>query len=293
MELRKVKNMDNERDVTKIVEQAIRTVSLLASSGADLDDIQKRFNETFKILREYGKKAEEKKKVQKDNRLKSGDEFKVGDRVIVHHVFEDQIGTIKYIASKDEFSFNTSSLYAIEFEKYPAPGYGHDCAGHCECGKGYWAAKHELEHYREPEFKIIIESKGDTTKAKLIHGKSVDKTAEVKRCSTDKYSEKDATKYVVAKLFGEKSAPAFPANGMIEWIDAKKNPPKESGSYLTWYGEDICTSPRYQCSVAPYSLRHKKWNCNDESADTKYAFENVYYYAKLNNPGEWNLIKSL
>lgn len=288
--------MDNENCLTGIVtglghddayEAFLRVLSAIAL------DNNRKVEENAKPSKESSKKTEEKNEPQKDSCLKSDDEFKVGDKVIVRLAIGDRTGTIKYIASAGEYLFGASFPYAVEFEENLPRGIGYCCDGHCAHGKGRWSAKNELKHYREPEFKIIIESKGDTTKAKLIHGKSVDKTAEVKRYSADKYSEKGAAKYVVAKLFGEKSAPAFPANGMIEWIDAEKNPPKKSGFYLVWYGEDTCTSPRYQCSAVPYSLRHKKWNCDDESDDTKYAFENVLYYAKLNNPGEWNLIKSL
>jgi hypothetical protein len=287
--------MDNENCLTGIVTGLGHDDAYEAFPRALLAialDNNRKVEENAKPSKESSKKTEEKNEPQKYSCLKSDDEFKVGDKVIVRLAIGDQIGTIKYIAAADEFSLITRHRYAIEFEKYPAPGYGHDCKGHCKSGKGYWAAKNELEHYREPEFKIIIESKGDTTKAKLIHGKSVDKTAEVKRCSTDKYSEKDAAKYVVAKLFGEKSAPAFPANGMIEWIDAKKNPPKESKQYLVYFGDrrKDHKSTQNVYTILNYSVRHKKWNCCDYT-DARYAIEDVTHYAKLNNPGEWNLIK--
>lgn len=53
------------------------------------------------------------------------------------------------------------------------------------------------------EFKLIITSKGDTTTAKLIHGKDIAKEATVTRYSKDEYSEKAAVEAVVKKIFGE------------------------------------------------------------------------------------------
>lgn len=53
------------------------------------------------------------------------------------------------------------------------------------------------------EFKLIITSKGNTTTAKLIHGKDVTKVATVTRYSKDEYSEKAAVEAVVEKIFGE------------------------------------------------------------------------------------------
>lgn len=53
------------------------------------------------------------------------------------------------------------------------------------------------------EFKLIITSKGDTTTAKLIHGKDVAKEATVTRYSKDEYSEKAAVEAVVKKIFEE------------------------------------------------------------------------------------------
>lgn len=53
------------------------------------------------------------------------------------------------------------------------------------------------------EFKLIITSSGDTTTAKLIHGKDIAKEATVTRYSKDEYSEKAAVEAVTKKIFGE------------------------------------------------------------------------------------------
>lgn len=61
---------------------------------------------------------------------------------------------------------------------------------------------YRLRHIVEKrEFKVVIESKGDTTTAKLLHGKEVVRKASVKRYREDVYSEETAAKAVVAKLF--------------------------------------------------------------------------------------------
>lgn len=61
---------------------------------------------------------------------------------------------------------------------------------------------YRLRHIVEKrEFKVVIESKDDTTTAKLLHGKEVVRRTSVKRYREDIYSEEAAAKAVVAKLF--------------------------------------------------------------------------------------------
>lgn len=61
-----------------------------------------------------------------------------------------------------------------------------------------------LRHIKR-EFKLIIESEGDVTRAKLLHGKEVVRKARVKRYSADIYDEEAAAKAAVAKLFEPES----------------------------------------------------------------------------------------
>lgn len=71
------------------------------------------------------------------------------------------------------------------------------------------------------EFKLIITSSGDTTTAKLIHGKDVAKEATVTRYSKDEYSEKAAVEAVVKKIFGEdekENEANKPYTGKAVWI---------------------------------------------------------------------------
>lgn len=78
-----------------------------------------------------------------------------------------------------------------------------------------------IEEKPTREFKLIITSKGDTTTAKLIHGKDVTKEATVTRYSTDEYSEKAAVEAVAKKIFGEdekKNEANKPYTGKAVWI---------------------------------------------------------------------------
>lgn len=130
--------------------------------------------------------------------------FKVGDRVIVvvdgNTVPRGTTGVIKYFgkdADKGRIDI------AIELDR---PISYHDCGGRTKYGCGWWVAERDIELIKtaEPEFKLIITSKGDTTTAKLIHGeRTVVKEATVTRYSKDEYSEKAAVEAVVKKIFGE------------------------------------------------------------------------------------------
>ena len=130
--------------------------------------------------------------------------FKVGDRVIVvvdgNTVPRGTTGVIKYFgkdADKGRIDI------AIELDR---PISYHDCGGRTKYGCGWWVAERDIELIKtaEPEFKLIITSKGDTTTAKLIHGeRTVVKEATVTRYSKDEYSEKAAVEAVTKKIFGE------------------------------------------------------------------------------------------
>lgn len=130
--------------------------------------------------------------------------FKVGDRVkIVRNDYLNcEIGDTGTI-----MAYNSGAGYAMEFD-IPRPYY-HGCRGLTTPGHGQWALEENIELI-EPikdkptrEFKLIITSSGDTTTAKLIHGKDVAKEATVTRYSKDEYSEKAAVEAVTKKIFGE------------------------------------------------------------------------------------------
>lgn len=129
--------------------------------------------------------------------------FKVGDRVKLvvdrYAVPRGTTGVIKYFikdADKEKLDI------AIELDR---PISHHNCEGRTKYGCGWWVAETDIELIKtvEPEFKLIITSKGDTTTAKLIHGKHVAKEATVTRYSKDEYSEKAAVEAVTKKIFGE------------------------------------------------------------------------------------------
>lgn len=130
--------------------------------------------------------------------------FKVGDRVKIvrNDYLTCEIGDTGTIRAYD-----SGAGYAVEFD-IPRYSY-HGCRGLTKPGCGQWAWEKNIELIKPTEekptreFKLIITSKGDTTTAKLIHGKDVTKETTVTRYSTDEYSEKAAVEAVVKKIFGE------------------------------------------------------------------------------------------
>ena len=127
--------------------------------------------------------------------------YKIRDRVRMirqSDVLYGQTGVIKEI-------FPDKNLLAIELDYAVSC---HDCDGITKHNRGWWVCPDYVELIKptecaEREFKLIITSKGDTTTAKLIHGKNVAKEATVARYSKDEYSAKAAVEAVIKKLFGE------------------------------------------------------------------------------------------
>lgn len=129
--------------------------------------------------------------------------FKVGDRVkLVVDRFTVPRGTTGVIKCFDKDADKEKIDIAIELDR---PISYHNCGGRTKYGCGCWVAERDIELIKtaEPEFKLIITSKGDTTTAKLIHGKDISKEATVTRCNKDEYSEKAAVEAVTKKIFGE------------------------------------------------------------------------------------------
>lgn len=125
--------------------------------------------------------------------------FKVGDRVrIVNKNLTcckiGDTGIIRYTSSNDILS------YAVEFDRED-PLF-HSCYGDIKNNRGQWVGDDNIELI-EPEFKLVIISKGDKTKAKLYRGESLEKEVEVNRYHKDEYSEKAAVEAVTKKIFGE------------------------------------------------------------------------------------------
>lgn len=138
--------------------------------------------------------------------------FKVGDRVKIvrNDYLTCEIGDTGTIRAYD-----SGSGYAMEFD-IPRYSY-HGCRGLTKPGHGQWVVEKNIklikpiEEKPTREFKLIITSKGDTTTAKLIHGKDVTKEATVTRYSKDEYSEKAAVEAVVDKIFEKK----------VDWFNGK------------------------------------------------------------------------
>lgn len=123
-------------------------------------------------------------------------EFKIGDRVkYVGQIPElkGKVGTVVCFKNND---------YGIAFDEYVP--FCHSLGGRCLDGHGWWCKYTDLELIKdEHRFNVIITSVGDTTTAKLLHGKKVEKEVSVKRYQKDVYSEAAAVEAVCKKLFGE------------------------------------------------------------------------------------------
>lgn len=126
-------------------------------------------------------------------------EFKIGDRVRYIGELPDlksKVGTVVNV-----INYNTDSDLGVVFDEYIPSG--HSLGGLCSDGHGLWCSHVNLELISEPRFNVIITSVGDTTTAKLLHGKKVEKEVSVKRYHKDVYSEEAAVEAVCKKLFGE------------------------------------------------------------------------------------------
>lgn len=122
--------------------------------------------------------------------------FKVGDRVkYVRKIpeFEGKVGTV--------VSLESPNWCGVVFDEYSR--YFHSLGGLCPVGHGRWCNNTDLELTSEHRFNVIITSVGDTTTAKLLHGKKVEKEVSVKRYYRDDYSEEAAALAVCEKLFGK------------------------------------------------------------------------------------------
>lgn len=121
--------------------------------------------------------------------------FKIGDRVKYvgkMREFKDKVGTV--------VSLESHNCCGVVFDEYSR--YFHSLGGLCPVGHGRWCNNTDLELISEHRFNVIITSVGDTTTAKLLHGKKVEKEVSVKRYHKDVYSEEAAALAVCEKLFG-------------------------------------------------------------------------------------------
>lgn len=122
-------------------------------------------------------------------------EFKIGDRVKYvgkTSEFKGKVGTVVSVVNND---------CGVAFDEYFP--FCHNLGGLCPVGHGRWFDNTDLELISEHRFNVIITSVGDTTTAKLLHGKNVEKEVSVNRYHKDVYSEKAAVEAVCKKLFGE------------------------------------------------------------------------------------------
>lgn len=125
--------------------------------------------------------------------------FKIGDRVKFVGTLPQlkrKVGTVVSVINH----IHNGCLGVVFDEYFP---FCHSLGVLCSTGHGWWCKEAELELISEHRFNVIITSVGDTTTAKLLHGKKVEKEVSVKRYHKDDYSEEEAVKAVCAKLFGE------------------------------------------------------------------------------------------
>ena len=121
--------------------------------------------------------------------------FKIGDRVkYIGQIPElkGKVGTVVRPA-KDYHDVGVAFDDRISFLN--------DLDGFCKKNHGWYCFNNNLELISEPRFNVIITSAGDTTTAKLLHGKKVEKEVSVKRYHRDDYSEEAAVEAVCKKLF--------------------------------------------------------------------------------------------
>lgn len=143
--------------------------------------------------------------------------FKVGDRIELIsniHFTHACIGDKGKVVSAN-YNIVGDSSYGVQMD-IKRPFY-HSCHGKAADGYGQylWGSCLKLvEEKPTREFKLIITSSGDTTTAKLIHGKDINKEATVTRYSKDEYSEKAAVEAVTKKIFGEDEK-------KVDWFNGK------------------------------------------------------------------------
>ena len=125
--------------------------------------------------------------------------FKIGDRVKYVGLIQGLKGKVGTVVSVTNYT--SYSKWGVVFDEHLP--FCHSLSGLCAYGYGRWCECAELELISEHRFNLIVTSVGDTTTAKLLHGKKVEKEVSVKRYHTDVYSEKAAVEAVCEKLFGE------------------------------------------------------------------------------------------
>lgn len=125
--------------------------------------------------------------------------FKIGDRVKYVGLIlglKGKVGTVVSVTN-----YTSYSKWGVVFDEHLP--FCHSLSGLCAYGYGRWCECAELELISEHRFNVIIASAGDTTTAKLLHGKKVEKEVSVKRYHKDVYSEEAAVEAVCKKLFGK------------------------------------------------------------------------------------------
>lgn len=160
-------------------------------------------------------------------------EFKKGDRVkLLQNVDRAKGGMIGTCMDGHD-----CCAIPVEFdEKFKG---GHSCNGRTREGHGHWIFPEDLKLIDlSHAFTLVITSKGDRTKAKLLHGKEIVQTAEVNRYKDDEYSQPAAIHAIVDKMFPRDSA------GITRDEPEPEEPPKFTGKAVSIYTADRFTRGR-------------------------------------------------
>lgn len=144
-----------EKAATNVLARLLFTLFLLAGSGASLDDIEKKLDET--ISAENAEAKEQEPKPDAKNEPK----FKIGDRVRVIYTDTTSKYAPEYVAKsgtvKGVSKTMYGSIYAVDFDlKIDS---AHTCCGLCRKKHGEWFTEDELEKLEEtkqpkPKFKV-------------------------------------------------------------------------------------------------------------------------------------------
>lgn len=183
-------------------------------NGNETRRSERQRNGTESLRQDPKRKSKNTAPAESGRKDESMAKFKVGDRVEVistKYYTAASIGD-KGTVMKVDFSNGDDLNYAVRMDRKNLRY--HTCNGLVPWGYGQnlWGECLKLvEEKPTREFKLIITSSGDTTTAKLIHGKTTTKEATVTRYSKDEYSEKAAVEAVVDKIFEKK----------VDWFNGK------------------------------------------------------------------------
>lgn len=153
--------------------------------------------------------------------------FKIGDRVAV--ALDKEIRAVCDLAEEEPariIALEDDGIYDDYAVRLDAGRAGdHTCGNKCEDNHGWYVREREIRPLGQtsfdnhPKFRVIIESDGDRTTAKMLHGKEVVREAEVSRYYKDDYDEQVAIEAVSLLGFVCEAASVSHGKGYITYAD--------------------------------------------------------------------------